>query len=754
VRKTLLAVLLPALAIAATWLSLEDPRLAAEGLAVAALAIVPALVRPGALRIGAAVLSALGAAWIAFGAQPWELAPFRDERVLAPALRDAARGIVDFYEVFLPFEPAPNPEMHSLVVCAIFGFVVAMAILVAARRPLGAAAVTVAGVGWPATLLGGQAIAAGAVALAAALAIPLILRASSVRTVLTGGAIGVLVVVGAAWTSSATTLARDAAVDWETWDIRGETSQTSSVRFAWDSNYDGIEFPSERTVVFEVKGPEQATYWRASTLNLFSEDHWFEHLLWLGRVEGGSRVGLAPGQLVPSRVSQRRNWAEPSATAGAGVGLLEQEVEVAAFVDDHLVAAGTPLAIDARRLGTVFQLSGNVLRAREPLRAGTRYRIWSYVPDPSPAQLAAAPGRYPFAVSRYLEVEGREFPAFGTERRAEVVEAFLTDPSYAEFRRYRPLYDAAARVTQGARTPYEAVLALESWFRQRGGFRYDESPPRLTKSPLVGFVTRTKAGYCQHFAGAMAAMLRMLGVPSRVAVGFTSGEKRAENTWIVTDHEAHAWVEVWFAGHGWIPFDPTPGRGTFGGAYSFASDSNEALAALRRGDLAESTPNTRSLREPDAGDLPGGVPGAVDDQAPSLVAIALLLGALWVAVVGVGKAVLRRARYVSRDSRRLATASRRELEDFLRDQGVEVPPNATLVALQRTVHDELGLDGRAFATAAAQVRFGPPSPFKQSGALPRREVRRLIRAARRDLSLWARFRGLVSLRSLRSAGSP
>ena len=55
-----------------------------------------------------------------------------------------------------------------------------------------------------------------------------------------------------------------------------------------------------------------------------------------------------------------------------------------ALVDDHLVAAGTPLAIDARRLGTVFQLSGGVLRARDAGRRGESYRIWSYVPDPAP----------------------------------------------------------------------------------------------------------------------------------------------------------------------------------------------------------------------------------------------------------------------------------------------------------------------------------------------------------------------------------
>ena len=77
------------------------------------------------------------------------------------------------------------------------------------------------------------------------------------------------------------------------------------------------------------------------------------------------------------------------------------------------------------------------------------------------------------------------------------------------------MYAVARRVTRNASTPYETVLALESWFRQRGGFRYDESPPRVKRSPLVAFVTRTKAGYCQHFAGAMAAMLRMLGIRSQ-----------------------------------------------------------------------------------------------------------------------------------------------------------------------------------------------------------------------------------------------
>ncbi len=743
--------MLPALAVTTAWLALEDPRRAGAALVLVVLALAPALVRPGAWRPAAAVGVALTATWLVFGAEPWELLPFRDERVFEPVLRDVTRGVVDFYAVFLAFDPVENPEMHALVLTAIFGFTLAIGLLVAYRRPLAAAAVTIAGVGWPATLLGGAAIGTGAVALGAALAIPLVLRASGARAVLGGGLVGALVVGAAAWTSSATTLARSAALDWESWDIRGDGSQGARVRFAWDSSYDGIEFPLERTVVLTIRGPERATYWRASTLNLFTDEHWFEHLLWINRVREGSRVSLAPSPLVAASLSQRRNWSEPALDAGDRAAVLEQEVEVGAFLDDRLVAAGTPVAVDTRRLGTVFQLSGNVLRASGVVRGGTRYRIWSHVPDPSPADLAAAPTRYPAAASRYLEVDGREFPPFGVEEREAAVTAFYADPSYADFRRYRPLSDVAQRVTRDARTPYEVVLALESWFRQRGGFRYDESPPRAPGSPLVAFVTRTKAGYCQHFAGAMAAMARMLGIPARVAVGFTSGQRRGDDTWVVTDHDAHAWVEVWFPGQGWIPFDPTPGRGTFGGAYSFASNSEEAVAALTRGDLAQ--PETRlPVRVPDASDLAGGAPAASDrERTPSIVALLLVLGAAWIVVVGVGKAVVRRARYLSRDPRRVATATRRELEEFLRDQGVHVPPSAGLATLQRAVWDELRLDGRAYALAAARARYGPPGSDGQA-ATARRELRRLLRAARRELSLWARFRGLVSLRSLRAGG--
>jgi Transglutaminase-like superfamily len=736
VRRTVAASFLPAVAITGAWLSLEQPRRIGEGALIAALALLPALAPARWIRIVAVIGATLAATWVAFVVEPWELLPFRDERVVAPVVRDIAQGVVDFYAVFLPFQPGENVEMHSLVLCAIFGFTLAVGLLVSACRPISAAAVTVAAVGWPATLAGWSAVAFGVAALAAALAIPLVLRASSARTLLAGAALAALVVMSAAAASSTTTLARDAAFDWNTWDIRGPARQATSVKFIWNSNYNGIHFPTERTVVLKIDGPESPHYWRTTTLDVFTRDHWFEYLYSLEQVDPGSRTLRRPS-LVPPRAADPRTW-------------VEQRVHVEALVDDHLAAAGMPMGLEARRLGTVFQLSGGVLRASTLVGAGATYRVWSYVPDPTPRTLAIAPIRYPRAISPFLVLDGRPLPSFGSPDRNRLVRALFDDPSYANFPRYRLLEVVAQRVAGRAKTPYEAVLALESWLRQTGGFTYDETPPRSKRSPLVDFVTRTKAGYCQHFAGAMAVMLRMLGIPSRVAVGFTSGT-RDDGTWVVTDHEAHAWVEVWFAGVGWIPFDPTPGRGRFGGDYSFASTSAQAIAALRRGELSRSS-GPLPKRRPDVSDLE--TTSAVGSRAPSLVGVLLVLAALWVAVVGTGKALVRRARYLSRDPRRIATASRRELEGFLRDQGASVPRNATLVSLQDAVYSELGLDGRAFAIAAARARFGPPDTVDQGAASARRELRRLLRAARRELSLWARFRGLVSLRSLRSAGSP
>ena len=102
--RTLAAMALPTLALSVSWLRLEDPQRFGEVLAVVALALAPALL-PRGQRAVATVAAAVAASWIAFGTEPWELLPFRDEKVLVPVADTIRLGIGDFYGVVLPFDP-------------------------------------------------------------------------------------------------------------------------------------------------------------------------------------------------------------------------------------------------------------------------------------------------------------------------------------------------------------------------------------------------------------------------------------------------------------------------------------------------------------------------------------------------------------------------------------------------------------------------------------------------------------------------
>ena len=120
----------------------------------------------------------------------------------------------------------------------------------------------------------------------------------------------------------------------------------------------------------------------------------------------------------------------------------------------------------------------------------------------------------------------------------------------------------AEQWTAGAANDYERILAIQDHLNDDSVFTYDtDVPARGDSFTILQFLTETKRGFCQQFASAMAMMLRTLGFPTRIAEGYTPGE-RDPNTgaWHVTTEDLHAWVEVEFPTYGWLAFEPTPNR--------------------------------------------------------------------------------------------------------------------------------------------------------------------------------------------------
>ena len=728
------------LVIAVDWLRFEEPRSGGgRPFLLVVLAIVPVLLRPLWLRLAGLAAGWFLAAWVAFSVSPAALWP-GGESFFGTLGSRFGGGFLDFYDYRLPIDPSSRPHMHEVLLIAIFAFSLLVALAVATRRVLLAVIFFLVGAGWPATLLsGGSEIGRGVAILAVLLLLLAGLTDRPSRLALVAAA---TVVAGALALSSSPAVAKSAFLDWQHWDFYTRQQHAVSVRYVWDARYDGIHFPKKRTTVLKIRAPRRSFYWRATVLDRFDGTRWLERP-WRG-------TPREQRQVTPAAARNPANW-------------LRQEVTVGALEDQHVIGASIPMRDNVG--GPRADLGQGVVLALSGLHRDEHYVVSSYAATPTPAELVRAPASYPTALTR----RGRELdiapgvtvPSFGQPGRDVRVLSLLT----GRLLPYADVYERARGVAGETRSPYAAVVALEAWFRSTGGFTYSEQPgttPGLP--PLVGFVMETKTGYCQHFAGAMALMARLLGIPARVAAGFVPG-KYHDDFWQVTDHDAHTWVEVWFPRYGWLPFDPTPGRGRLGGTYSSTSLGFDARAAARllsrvvtggvvfgHGNgtgVIGHDPNRRTPRS--AGDPPLGIgltPTSPKKHNPSLLFFLLLLASGVAAAIVALKHARRRLRYLTRDPRRVAVACARELGEYLDDQRVPAPDAATMRELGGTVAATLGVDATEFARAATVARYGPPEGARAAAARSRQELRELKRRLRRSLGFFDRARGLISVRSL------
>jgi transglutaminase-like putative cysteine protease len=764
--RRIILVAIVAVLVTVSWLRLEDlsvswrdwlPMLLLALLPIASVALGRRWYVTGLVLAGATLLALSQAVSIPLSeARPRD--PQRD--FFGPALGGVRRGFLDFYDAQLPFDRIDYPMMHALVLLAIFGFTALVGMLVMARRPIGASLALVAAIGWPATLFPADyPLRAGILALVGVLAVLFLLRRDEpLRGVAQAVGLGVLLVVLAGVASGSDAVAKTAFLPWQTWDPYDRPTPPVSVDYVWNANYNGITFPEKPTTVLKVKvsGSKRSLYWRATTLDDYTGEAWDEdlHLSDPEPREEIDAVGRNP--LLPRAAADEDNW-------------VRQDFTIGALRDTHLLGSAQPVRWRPGTEAPVADDAGDIVVLPDTLRRDQRYTVWSYVPRPNPSQLEAFQGTYDDRAARYLQVVYSPVPAWDAPSRDTQMAVFFGAEHADEFEitALRPLYEEARRVTSAADTPYEAAVLLETWFRQAGGFTYDEQPPAPFGGtpPLVDFVLSTKRGYCQHYAGAMALMLRLLGVPSRVAVGFTSGTYNADNNeWTVKDTNAHAWVEVWFPRYGWIPFDPTPGRGQLGASYSpYAGGFNSGDAADIGLDttlegispaLAErirsqaGRPGLESASGLSNPASEGGAVATVRDRGPSLfVLLLLVLAGAYAVILGI-KTIRRSLRFATRDPRALASACRQDVVGYLADQGVDVPQSATLEDIGETLERYYAVNAQPFVRSLTQARFGPPAVASAALGAARQQLRDVRRALRQNLGFGSRLRGSASLRSL------
>ena len=160
-------------------------------------------------------------------------------------------------------------------------------------------------------------------------------------------------------------------------------------------------------------------------------------------------------------------------------------------------------------------------------------------------------------ISEATQVTANELAAAAVDYPANVRATYLALPDTMP-ERVRIL---ARRLVSGDRDPYHKALRIQNYLREN--FKYDlEVKEAPAKRDVVDyFLFDTRAGFCSHYASAMAVMLRAVGVPARVVTGYAMGDYNPEHgAFRVPESASHAWVEVFFPGYGWVEFEPTAAR--------------------------------------------------------------------------------------------------------------------------------------------------------------------------------------------------
>jgi hypothetical protein len=487
--------------------------------------------------------------------------------------------------------------------------------------------------------------------------------------------------------------------------------------FNWNQTYGPLRWPQNGHEVLTVQAQRSGEYWKAEDLDTFNGYGW------------AAGAGQPQPPLPAPSGDALARWTQTL------------HVSIVGMKTSDVIAAGESDQQPQLSSGVAEGDDQGTWQSGTPLGPGTNYDITSYSPHPSAHQLATAGRVYPAsALENYLtlglpvvaspgvaHVEPVSFPLFHSHKYPTVFGGPVgaeTDAVATEigFSAYARAYTLAQRLAARARTPYAFVMSVRSYLSQRHGFSYTQNPPRR-QFPLESFLFTDKEGYCQQFSGAMALLLRMGGIPARVASGFTTGTyDKNSRRWIVTDVDAHAWVEAWFPRYGWVRFDPTPTTAPARGSLALPS----ILKTLGGAAAAAKAAPRREI---------GGVTTAATARHRRSAG-----GASWWWVVTLTVALVLVLAWILRRLARMQftrTDLLSELERALSRTGRPLPQEVTLVGLERRLHSSP--DAEAYVRTLRLARYGgaAAAPSSTQRRALRRELGRGLGFLGRVRALWA-----------------
>ena len=446
----------------------------------------------------------------------------------------------------------------------------------------------------------------------------------------------------------------------------------------------------------DADGAPARTYWRLSTLRKFNGTNW---------TSSSTYRPFEPGSALPP-------------DSGAAVTTRSQSVVIEGLRSSWLPMAYQARSFDAISLDDSTALGydargGSVLVA--PLTSrGVTYRQTSVPANPETA--VAGQLVNPGANADDLALPDTFAPAVRetASQIAGSADRQATDPS--------------ENVTNPTARTLRRLQALQQFFRTQFTYSTDVPPPS-SQGDLERFVLTDRAGYCEQFSGAFAAMARSLGIPARVAVGFSPGRLGADGRFVITGKNSHAWPEAYIEGIGWLPFEPTPGRGIPGAeAYTGVADqdASEGLApdpSLLTTPTITSAPNTPTGPLVTAAPLPSSRSG-VSHRVP----IGIGLGAVTVALGLAGVFLARRARRDRVETLWLSVVKR------LRRRGVlRVDHESERAFAERgaaTLDDDSARSLRHLAAQVEQHRYGPMGSWTEADTVAfAAEAQRLHRSS-------------------------